>query len=200
MGQSDRVSLVSRWGEHGERPEPLATNDSLFGLFTVSASVDVACDPVTAWRLVTDVHRIGEFSPECVNAEWIDGSSGPVVGARFEGTNRMVVNPEKGDDYVWIRPCTVTASSCPDRFSYTVGDRFDGTPATEWDFFIDATPTGCRITQQFRHLPRGLSGIRGLADAEPVRAEEIVGDRTRDLNTGITATLDRMKAALEDAP
>jgi Polyketide cyclase / dehydrase and lipid transport len=156
-------TVISRWGDHGPRPEPAAVNDALFGAFEASASVEVACTPAAAWRLVTEVGRIGEFSPECIDARWIGGATGLSEGARFAGTNRVV--DEEGDtEYIWIRPCTVELAQSPERFSYTVGDRYDGTPATVWDIQIVATATGCRITQNFRHLLRGLSGIRHRAD------------------------------------
>ena len=184
------------WGEHGDRPEPDSVHDSLFEQFQASASVEVACTPLAAWGLVTDIERIGEFSPECIDARWIDGSTGPSEGARFEGTNR-VVDEAEDTEYIWIRPCTVTAAQAPAHFGYTVGDRFDGTPATSWDVKIDATPTGCRITQQFRHLPRGLSGIRHQADDNPEQAHAIVQERVEELTSGMLQTLQRMKEVLE---
>jgi hypothetical protein len=189
-------TVVSRWGEHGERPEPLAANDTLFGGFEASGSIDVACEASAAWDLVTNVCRIGEFSPECIDARWIGGASGPSVDARFEGTNR-VVDEANDAEYIWIRPCTVTVALRPERFRYTVGDRYDGTAATEWDIYIEPIMTGCRITERFRHLPKGLSGIRHQADAEPERAEAVVSERRRGLSEGIAVTLHRMKLVLE---
>ena len=111
------------WGKHGDRPEPASVNDSLFGALEAWASVEVACTQLAAWGLVTAIDRIGEFSPECVDARWIDGTSGPSVGARFEGTNR-VADEANDSEYIWIRPCTVTSAQPPERFSYTVGDRY----------------------------------------------------------------------------
>ena len=34
---------------------------------------------------MSDVTRIGEFSPETFEAEWTRGSTGPEVGAYFKG-------------------------------------------------------------------------------------------------------------------
>lgn len=187
-------TVVSRWGEHGERPEPDRVNDALFGAFEASASVEVACTALAAWQLATDLRRIGDFSPECIDARWIGGSSGPSLGARFEGTNRVV---GEDSEYIWIRVCTVTATKPPERFTYTVGDRYDGTAATIWDVQIKPTTTGCRITQRFQHLPRGLSGVRHAADNDPARAEAIVNARLRGLTAGIRQTLQGMKQALE---
>jgi Polyketide cyclase / dehydrase and lipid transport len=189
-------TVVSRWGEHGPRPEPAAINDALFGAFEATASVEVTCAPMAAWQLVTDIVRIGEFSPECADARWIDGATFPAEGARFEGTNR-VVNENHDSEYIWIRPCTVIVAQSPEEFAYAVGDRSDGSPAAVWDFRIAATATGCRVTQQFRHLPHGLSGLRLLADAQPTRAETIVGDRVTELTDGMHRTLQQMRLVLE---
>jgi polyketide cyclase/dehydrase/lipid transport protein len=187
---------VDRWGEHGGRPVPLHENSVLFGSFSLTESVVVGCSADAAWDLISTISRIGEFSPECIAAEWIDGASGPAVGARFEGTNCI----RYGDDEVlWIRPCTITACVPGRRFAYVVGDRYDGTPATEWEFQLQPTNGGCRITQTFRHRPEGLSGIRVRADADPESARQLVADRAEDLRTGMKATLQAMRRVLEDS-
>ena len=88
----------------------------------------------------------------------------------------------------------------PDRFSYSVGDRYDGMPATVWDMHVDPTTIGCRITQYFRHLPNGLSGIRHAADETPESAAAIVYARTEQLADGMNETLQRMRRLLEATP
>ena len=40
------------------------------------------------YDLVTDVTRMGEWSPENEGGEWLDAARGPVVGARFRGRNK----------------------------------------------------------------------------------------------------------------
>jgi uncharacterized protein YndB with AHSA1/START domain len=187
--------VVSRWGEHGPRPEPLAANRELFAGLQVRESVEVACAAEDAWRLVTTVTRIGEFSPECIDAHWLDGAREAYVGARFEGTNRVV---EGDTERIWIRPCTVTAVRPGELFAYTVGDRFDGTPASSWGFVIEhLAPARCRITQTFQHGPDGLTGFRCNADSQPDQARQIVADRLTVLRTGMRETLLRMRAQLE---
>jgi hypothetical protein len=185
---------LSRWGEHGARPQPLASNTGLFGALTLTESLDVSCPPAAAWALVSDIARIGEFSPECVGTRWLDGATGLAVGSRFEGTNRV----EYGEDEViWIRPCTVTGVDTGVRFSYTVGDRYDGTPAGEWEFLVADRPGGCAVTQTFRHLADGLSGLRAEADEHPDAAADVIARRSVELRAGMRQTLDRMRAVLE---
>ncbi len=187
--------LVSRWGEHGPRPEPLAANGELFAALQVRELVEVACAAEDAWRLVSDVTRIGEFSPECIDAHWLDDASGLQVGARFEGTNRVV---EGEIEAIWIRPCTLTAVRPGELFAYTVGDRFDGSPASSWEFVIESLAPGrCRITQTFRHERDGLTGFRFHADREPDRARQIADERLTVLRAGMQETLLRMRARLE---
>ena len=48
----------------------------------------IEADPLTVYALVTDVTRMGEWSPETQKAAWVDGATGPAVGAKFKGTNK----------------------------------------------------------------------------------------------------------------
>src|SRR4051794_3380991 len=100
----------------------------------------MACGAGELWDLITSVERIGEFSPECVEAWWVDGFPAHAAGGRFEGRNRVEAD---GDTFEWIRPCDVVSYDRPHEFAYTVGDRFDGTPATRWTFLITPTESGC---------------------------------------------------------
>ena len=58
----------------------------------------------------------------------------------------------------------------------TVGDRHDGSPATQWTVTIQRSNNGCCIREQFRHLPRGLSGLR-MGVAKDVSAFSRVSKR-----------------------
>jgi hypothetical protein len=44
--------------------------------------------PEAIYDLVADVTWMGEWSPECIGCEWVDGATGPAVGARFRGRHR----------------------------------------------------------------------------------------------------------------
>jgi uncharacterized protein YndB with AHSA1/START domain len=57
----------------------------------VTVQMPIACPPQAFWDLITSVERIGEFSPECVEAWWVDGFPAQAVGGRFEGRNRIGV-------------------------------------------------------------------------------------------------------------
>ena len=69
-----------------------------------AASVEalVAAPPSAVWAVVSDVTRVGEWSAECVGAQWLDGASAAVPGVRFRGRNRAGRSR-------WTRTCEVLA-------------------------------------------------------------------------------------------
>jgi uncharacterized protein YndB with AHSA1/START domain len=186
---------VSNWGEaeNGPRPTPDPRVSAVVPAMEVTVQMPMACPPEAFWELITRVERIGEFSPECADAWWVEGFPVRAVGGRFEGRNRVV---GEGDTYEWTRPCDVVAYDPPRLFAYTVGDRFDGTPATRWTFRITGADSGCVVEQQFEHLPDGLSGIRTqIEQLDDVEAH--IATRREMLRDGMTRTLERIRAVLE---
>ena len=69
-----------------------------------SVTVHMAAPADRVWDLVSDITRVGEFSPETFEAQWLDGASGPALGARFRGHVRR-----NGRGPVYWTACTVTA-------------------------------------------------------------------------------------------
>lgn len=53
-----------------------------------SASVRIEASAEDLYDLVTDVAGMGRFSTECIGGDWLDGATGPAIGARFRGRNR----------------------------------------------------------------------------------------------------------------
>ncbi len=188
-----RVEL-SHWGTHGPRPEVNHALDTMFSAMTIGVECAVGCSLAHRWALVSDITRIGEFSPECVEAWWVPGFAARSVGGRFEGRNRAT----RGDvEFEWIRPCDVLVWEPEATFSWSVGDRFDGTPSSTWTFRLRAARHSVVLSQVFTHCPDGLSGLRVAAEADPAHAADRVHKRTQDLHTGMALTLARMKEVLE---
>ena len=40
-------------------------------------TIDVSAPPERVYGLISDITRMGEWSPECRRCEWIDGATGP---------------------------------------------------------------------------------------------------------------------------
>ena len=77
-------------------------------------TVRIAAPTGLVWDLVSDVTRIGEFSPETFEAQWLDGATGPRAGARFRGHVRR---NGRGPVY-WTTPGTL-----PNRLYWSVAGR-----------------------------------------------------------------------------
>jgi hypothetical protein len=52
---------------------------------TGAVTVHMNASPEKIWDLVSDVTKIGRYSPETFEAEWLEGATGPTVGAKFRG-------------------------------------------------------------------------------------------------------------------
>jgi hypothetical protein len=87
----------------------------------------MAAPATKIWELVADVRNIGRFSPETFKAEWLDGATGPAVGARFHGhVRRNEIGP------VYWTTCRLSACDPGKEFGFDVmvGDR----PVNHWHY------------------------------------------------------------------
>lgn len=55
----------------------------------VRVSTTIAAPADRLYAMVSDVTRMGEWSPETAEGVWRGGATGPEVGARFSGRNRI---------------------------------------------------------------------------------------------------------------
>src|SRR5206468_4094224 len=100
------------------------------------ATTTIAADPVKVYNLVSDLPRMGEWSPENTGGRWVGGATGPAVGARFRGTNRHGVA-------VWMTGVTVTAADPGQRFAFDVD--FLGVPISTWEYTFAEDADGCLV-------------------------------------------------------
>jgi len=66
-----------------------------------------------------------------------------------------------------------------------------------WKFAFEPTESGSYVTESMRVLPRGLPGLRLVADCDPASAPSMLERRIKDLGQGMLETLKRIKAHLE---
>ncbi len=71
------------------------------------ASVVVRRGAADVFAAISDITRMGEWSPECVAGRWVAPATGPAVGAVFEGDNVAAVGPVTLKK--WTTSSTVTA-------------------------------------------------------------------------------------------
>lgn len=147
-----------------------------------SVTVHIHATPEQVWDLVSDVTRIGSYSPETFEAEWLDGATGPEVGARFRGHVKR-----NGRGPVYWAECVVTDAVPNERFGFTVGPK--GKVLNSWRYELaQAEGGGTDVTESFR-----------LPDTLPTRIYWALLGRARGRTNrnGMQTTLQRMKAELE---
>src|SRR6478672_10017877 len=154
----------------------------MFKLPSLGDEVPVWMDapPAEVWDLVSDVTRIGEFSPETFEAKWTRGSTGPEVGAYFAGhVKRNGVGP------TYWSPCRVTACEPQKVFEFAVGT--DSITVNNWGYRLEPKDGGTLVTEYFRMEP-----------SLPTRLYWTVlgGLRGRTNRNGMRTTLERMKAVV----
>jgi len=146
-----------------------------------SVTIHIQAPAEQIWALVSDVTRIGSFSPETFEAEWLDGATGPRVGARFRG---HVKRNGRGPTY-WTT-CTVTESDPGKVFAFGVGSSHK--PLNVWSYKLEPAGDGTDVTECFQ-----------LADMFMLRFYwALLGwARGRTNREGMRTTLERIKAEVE---
>ena len=111
-----------------------------------SVTVPMAAQADEIWNIVADVRNTGKYSPEVIEAEWLDGATGPALGARFRGhVRRNEIGP------VYWTTCRVTACEPGREFGFEVllGDR----PVNNWHYRFTPTDDGTDVTESFQLAP-----------------------------------------------
>jgi uncharacterized protein YndB with AHSA1/START domain len=147
-----------------------------------SVTVHMAVPAERAWELVSDITRIGEFSPETFEAQWLPGVGGPSAGARFRGHVRR-----NGRGPVYWTTCTVVASEPGREFAFTVALPGGKTVST-WRYRIEPRAGGSDVTESFELADTLLNRLYWAAAGHA---------RGRTNLNGMRQTLDRIKAAAE---
>jgi uncharacterized protein YndB with AHSA1/START domain len=146
----------------------------------VSTTIDAP--PEKVWDLVSDLPRMGEWSPENTGGRWVGGAKGPKVGARFVGTNKKGIAR-------WATVCKVVEADRGKSFVFDVSAGLF--KVARWAYRI--TPEGdgaCSLTEEFTDRRNKLSSrVTGAVLRVPDRAEHN--------RKGMEQTLQRVKAAAE---
>jgi hypothetical protein len=148
----------------------------------VEVTERVRADPLTLYVMVSDVTRMGSWSPETTSCRWLDGATGPAVGARFRGSNRH------GPVLRWSTTCTVTEAEPGRRFAFDVD--YSGVPISSWSYDFESTADGCTVTESWTDLRPGVLRVASM----PVMG---VRDRAKHNRRGMETTLAALREAAE---
>lgn len=146
-----------------------------------SESIVVACSPEVLYDMVSDVTRMGEWSPVCRACWWEDGD-GPRPGAFFIGRNEV-------PDRTWETRSQVVTADRGREFGFVVGDSW-----VRWGYTFTPVEEGTWLTESWEFLPAGIARFHDrYGDDAPAQ----IADRTEAARTGIPVTLAAIKKAAE---
>ena len=134
------------------------------------------------YDLVSDLPRMGEWSPENTGGRWVNGAAGPVVGARFKGSNKKGLAK-------WSTDVVVTVAEPGERFSFDVTR--GPMKISNWDYRFEQQGGITSVVETWTdHRAARDRHDRRLADR---------GRATVPITTGETmeATLANLAAAVE---
>ncbi len=147
-----------------------------------SVTLHMNATPAKVWGLVSDITKMGTYSPEVFEAEWLEGATGPVLGAKYRG---HVKRNEIGPTY-WTT-CEVTECTPGEVFEFAVV--MGGKPVNTWRYaFAPGANGGTDVTESFR-----------LADNFLTKLWRPLGGflRERRNSRDMMRTLEKIKAVAE---
>ena len=149
---------------------------------TASGSVVVAASSDVLYDMLSDVTRMGEWSPVCKACWWDEGDT-PKVDAWFTAKN---VSP----DHEFENRSQIVIADRPDEFAWIVGGIDEG--HARWGYTFTPVDGGTKVTESWM--------IVRLTE----RLKEMDDDRTAKLVAraaeGIKTTLENFKRVAESSP
>lgn len=144
-------------------------------------SVEIAASPAKVWELVANFDNMGRWSPELVSCKWLDGATGPAVGARFKGTNRHGLAR-------WSTKSVITKAEEALAIEWQVDES-----GMLWGYRFEPTAEGGTRVTEYREKTRDVPLYVKL-----VQRSGLIGrDREALMLDGMRETLDRIKKAAE---
>jgi hypothetical protein len=147
-----------------------------------TGTIQIVAPAERVYDLVSDPAKLAGVAAEYYGFEWLDGATGPAVGARFKGKNRRGIAR-------WNGVATITAADPGRRFAFKVA--VAGFTSAVWEYRIEPAGHGCRVTESaWRLVPMPITGTVGM----------LIGAPNRDTvnQQHIDTTLRQLKAAAED--
>jgi uncharacterized protein YndB with AHSA1/START domain len=144
----------------------------------VTVSTVIAAPAERLYDLIADVTQMHQFSPENTSATWINGATGPAVGARFKGTNQL-------GKAKWSTKPTVTVAERGKQFAFKV----PGAAGPEWSYTFQSVDGGTLITESMSQAKASPAVIR------LIQRRNGVTDRAANLREAMHTTLTRLASA-----
>jgi len=155
---------------------------------TVEVRTWIDAPPARVWGLVADIGLMPAMSSELQSAQWLDGATGPALGARFTGRSKHEAMGE------WTTTSHVVELEPERVFGWAVEDPVS--PAALWRFRLERKDGGTELSEWVQMGP-GRSGLSLAIEQMPDKEQKIVFVRMREFERNMTATLGQIKKQAE---
>ena len=126
----------------------------------------IAASPETLYDIVSDLPRMGELSPENTGGMWINGATGPDVGAAFRGTN------SRGDKH-WATTAVIEHAERGKEFAFRT--HVGPIKIARWAYTFEPVESGTKVTETWDDMRNWVakkagtvsSGVSRPVDAQP---------------------------------
>ena len=149
----------------------------------VTATCEINASAEQVWKMVSDLPRMGEWSPENEGGVWLKGADGPKEGVKFRGSNRQGKRR-------WKTIATIIDVEPGRKLTFRI--TVMGIPDSEWSYDFEPTDGGCHVTESWTdQRPGWFKPLTALVSG--------VSDRETHNRAGMEQTLEALKAAAESA-
>ncbi|MGY1722989.1 SRPBCC family protein [Blastococcus sp. SYSU DS0533] len=146
----------------------------------------IAAPPDQVYALLSDVTRTPEFSPEVRSCRWLDGATGPAVGARFEAVNAS------RSGRTWKNRPVVRVADPGREFAFARTEPMAGTVL--WRYRLEQAGDRTRVVEGYE-VERPVTRVGWFVIERVFKG----GNRREELRAGMETTLARLKAVAEEA-
>ncbi len=147
-----------------------------------AVTVRIEAPSERVYDIVTDITQMGRLSPECVGGRWLDGATGPAVGARFKGSNKRGLAR-------WSTTNKVVEAERPRVFSFETQQS-----GYRWSYLLEPDGTDATFVTESRAPFKERPLVAKLFTQVLLGGEDSHTDELRD---GMRQTLERVKALAE---
>ena len=148
----------------------------------IQESIDIDAPPERLYGMVSDLSRMGEWSPENRGGKWVGGATGAAEGAKFRSRNRRGWRR-------WSTVAHIVTANPPKEVAWE--SRSFGLKIALWRYQFEPNGTGgTTVTESTEDVRGSIMNVLGpLATG--------VRDRAGENKKNMRATLEQLKKAAE---
>lgn len=145
----------------------------------IESSIEIDATPAAVWDVVSDLKRMGEWSPQCRKM---------IVFGREVKKGTRTLNINRAGKLHWPTNAKVVDFEPGKKIAFRIVEN-----RTIWSYELEPTPTGTRLTES-RRAPHGVSAPSNFATERGMGGIDKFEDA---LERGIKKTLVRIKSEVE---